>query len=330
MNLMINGLGRIGRHIFRLAIENKLNVRTVNEPFASTKQIKLLLQHDSVYGNFLENLNFDENNLILPENKNIKVYHDEDIANINFQDIDILIESSGKIKVNVLRDLVNKYPKLKVLITCDGKQGIDQKIVYGVNHDEYKIDSRIISTMTCDATAISPVLKALSEFGLESASVISLHPYLPGQQLLDNAPRYPNPNADLSLWRSSIDNLIPKETSAAKVCMQILPELTGKIISFQLRVPTSCVTGAFIDVELNKSVTKEEVLKSFNNPGILKINEDLLVSRDFAGDSNSAIIDMSRFIVDGNKIKILIWYDNEYGYCSRVIDMINLVATKND
>ncbi|MFW6272230.1 MAG: glyceraldehyde 3-phosphate dehydrogenase NAD-binding domain-containing protein [bacterium] len=327
MKIAINGLGRIGRHLFRLACKEDLDIVFINEPFATAQQIKLLIQHDTVYGNLLNELQIKEDQLILPNKKIIKIFNEKDINTLDVNQLDILIESSGRISSPILRELIKKNEKLHIIITCNPKEEIDQKIIYGTNQEHYDKNSRIISTMTCDVTAISPVLKRLLGFGINSVSIISMHPYLSNQHVLDNSPREFNPNADLSLWRSAIDNLIPKQTSAAEACMQILPELAGKIISFQLRVPTSCVSAAFMDFELNKEVTKEQILDALNASakGIIQINDEPLVSKDFANNSNSAIVDMARFIVDGNKLKILIWYDNEVGYSSRVLDVIKLI-----
>ena len=325
----INGFGRIGRMVFRAAINHPdVDVVAIND-LTDAATMAHLLAYDSVHGALAQSVRV-ENNAIVVDDKSIAYTAVKDPAQLPWQDlgVDIVMECTG-----LFRDRENAAKHLtagarKVIISAPAKQP-DATIVMGVNHTSYDPKQHhVISNASCTTNCLSPVAKVLMEnFGIESGLMTTIHSYTGDQRLLDF------PHKDLRRARAAALSMIPTTTGAAKAVALVLPELTGKLNGLAIRVPTPNVSLVDVVVNVSKSgVSASEVNQALKTAaegelaGILGYCELPLVSTDFNGNTLSSIVDADNTYVIGNMVKVLSWYDNEAGYSHRMVDLAALVA----
>jgi len=336
LKIGINGFGRIGRAIFRVNNKQKaFEIVAINDVNQDNNNLAYMLKYDSTYGILNEDIKADDGNILLNGNK-IKVYHKDRIDQVPWEekDVDIVVDSSG-VEDNVLRArrLIDK--NIRCVVThAPNEREVDKAIIVGVNEDTLTKDDYIISNSICDANAFSPVMNVLNKnFEIDHGFLTTLHPWLSYQHLLDGPSKsyaYPGEIHDhYVLGRASPFSLIPKPTSCIDASCKILDFLKGKFLSLSFRVPTAIVSTADISVKLNKKVTKEEIVNLFKKEQenqkfkIFYNNTEPLVSTDFVGSDYSAIIDHRWTMVnESNYLKMILWYDNEWGYSSRAVDLI--------
>ncbi|EDM23966.1 type I glyceraldehyde-3-phosphate dehydrogenase [Caminibacter mediatlanticus] len=331
----INGLGRIGKMVLWHYVTTKpknIEIVVANGGSGTPEDLAYMLKFDSVHGRFPVSVEYTDDSLII-DKKEIKIVSERDPEKLPWSElgVDIVIEATGKF---TKKDDAAKHLKAgakKVIITAPGKN-VDKTIVLGVNHNEYDPQNHhVISNASCTTNSLAPVMKVLEEvFGVESALVTTVHAYTSSQVTIDK--KKPGKHRR---GRAAAVNIIPTTTGAAKATIEVIPSLKGKMHAMALRVPVPDVAVTDISVTLKKETTAEEINKAFeeysNNQlkGILGITYDEVVSTDMIGNPNSSTIDaLSTSVVDGNKAKILAWYDNEFGYARRVLELAELVASK--
>ena len=327
----INGFGRIGRNIFRTALDdNDIEFVAVND-ITDTRTLAHLLKYDSVLGNLHQDIT-TSNNGIKVEGKEFHVFSERDPASIPWDLVgaEVVIESTGRFtKAEDAKKHLRGSVK-KVIISAPAKNE-DITIVLGVNEDKYDPKAHnVISNASCTTNCLAPVAKVIHEkFGIRTAQMTTIHSYTNDQQLLDL------PHSDLRRARAAGLSMIPTSTGAAKAVALVLPELKGKFDGISVRVPTPNVSLIDVVIDVDKETTTEEVnqvLKDAANEelrGILAFSEEPLVSADFKGNSNSSIVDAEYTkVIGGRMIKVLSWYDNEWGYSCRVRDLVKYIASK--
>jgi glyceraldehyde 3-phosphate dehydrogenase len=327
----INGFGRIGRNVFRTAIgDPDIDFVAVND-LTDTKTLAHLLKYDSVLGNLDHDISATENGIRV-ESDEFRVFSEKDPAAIPWEEVgaEIVIESTGHFtKAEDARKHLRGTVK-KVIISAPAKNE-DITIVLGVNENDYDASAHnIISNASCTTNCLAPVAKVIHErFGIRSAQMTTIHSYTNDQQLLDL------PHKDLRRARAAALSMIPTSTGAAKAVALVLPELKGKFDGISVRVPTPNVSLIDVVMEVEKETTTEEVNTALKNAaneelsGILAFSEEPLVSVDFRKNPNSSIVDAEYTkVIGGNLVKVLSWYDNEWGYSCRVRDLIKYIAGK--
>ena len=327
----INGFGRIGRNIFRTALGDKdIDFVAVND-ITDTKTLAHLLKYDSVLGNLDHDIKTSGNGISV-EGKEFHVFSERDPAAIPWESVgaEVVIESTGRFtKAEDAKKHLRGTVK-KVIISAPAKNE-DITIVLGVNEDKYDAAAHhVISNASCTTNCLAPVAKVIHEkFGIRNAQMTTIHSYTNDQQLLDL------PHKDLRRARAAGLNMIPTSTGAAKAVALVLPELKGKFDGISVRVPTPNVSLVDVVIDVEKETTTEEVNKALKDAakeelrGILAFSEEPLVSSDFRGNSNSSIVDAEYTkVIGGRMIKILSWYDNEWGYSCRVRDLVKYIAAK--
>jgi glyceraldehyde 3-phosphate dehydrogenase len=340
----LNGFGRIGRAITRIVLKSvdcQLNV--INELDPDIGNATYLLNYDSIYGRFSEKISADEQrNALICNGGVIPVYSFANTEHVPWErhDIDVLIDATG-VKANVLaahRLIERGIPKIVITHSPDE---VDTTIILGVNENEYDPKKHhVISSSICDASAIAPVLFEINKlWEIENCFVTTLHPWLSYQNLLDGSvSSVSSPGhywKDYSLGRSSIMNLIPKDTTAAKATLKVLTELKGKIDAISFRVPTSIVSASDMTILVKNKTSTEEVNSHFKRlseekEDIFELIEECLVSIDHQGTNKSAIIDAVRTkVLNERMIKMVVWYDNEWGYSNKVVDIARLITKKS-
>jgi len=328
IKVAINGFGRIGRNVFKIALERpELVVVGIND-LTDTKTLAHLLKYDSTQGRFDGKVEFDAENLIVNGIK-YRVHADKLPINIKWNETpDVVIESTGiftkrESEKGGYGDHLKNGAK-KVILTVPSKDEIDRMIVLGVNDADLKPEDKCISNASCTTNCLAPVVKVLQDtFGVERGFMTTIHSYTNDQRILDA------PHSDLRRARSCAVSQIPTTTGAAKAVGKIIPALKGKIDGLAVRVPTP--TGSLVDFVaiLKKETTKEEINAAMKKAaegsmkGILEYTEDPIVSVDIIHNTHSSIFDAQSTMVNGNMVKILSWYDNEWGYSCRVVDLIN-------
>ncbi|GIN89111.1 glyceraldehyde-3-phosphate dehydrogenase 1 [Siminovitchia terrae] len=320
----INGFGRIGRNVFRAAIkQHEVEIVAVND-LTDAKMLAHLLAYDSVHGTLGEEVVAEEDKIIVGE-RELKVFAEREPSLIPWGDlgVDIVIESTGRF---TQRNKAAKHLEAgskKVIISAPATDE-DITIVMGVNEKNYNPEKdHIISNASCTTNCLAPFAKVLDEnFGIRRGMMTTVHSYTNDQQILDL------PHKDYRRARAAAESIIPTTTGAAKAVSLVLPQLKGKLNGMAMRVPTPNVSVVDLVVELEKSVTSDEVnraLKSAsegNMKGILGYCDHPLVSRDYNGDPHSSVIDaLSTMVLEDNLVKVLSWYDNETGYSNRLIDL---------
>ncbi len=325
----INGLGRIGRMIIRSLIENKnknIEIKHINNR-SNSETSSLLLKYDSVHGKFKTNINYKEKNLIINKNK-ISFSQKEELSKINWKKygVDIVLECTGKFnsKEKCIQHIKNGAKKVIVSAPC---KGADKTIVYGVNHKSINKDDLIISASSCTTNCLAPLALVINkEFEIEKGFMTTIHSYTADQRLLDNSHKDPR------RARAAGQSIVPTSTGASKALGEIIPELQGKIEGIAMRVPTPNVSLVdFIFNSRNKlSVKKinDSFIKASNKElkNVLDTTNEKLVSVDFNHNSNSAIVDLSLTSVVGDNMgKVSAWYDNEWGFASRMNDLVEYI-----
>jgi glyceraldehyde 3-phosphate dehydrogenase len=327
----INGFGRIGRNVFRAALNDKnIEIVAVND-LTDPKTLAHLLKYDSILGNLKNDVKADGDSIVC-DGKSIKVYKERDPGQIPWptHDVQVVIESTGhftdadKAKAH-LRGSVKK-----VIISAPAK-GEDITIVLGVNEDKYDpATQNIISNASCTTNCLAPAAKVIQDtYGIDRGMMTTVHSYTNDQRLLDVV------HSDLRRARAAAQNIIPTSTGAARALALVMPELKGKFDGFSLRVPTATVSVVDFVALVNKPATVDAVNDAFKQAaagkmnGILDYTDEPLVSSDFRGDSHSSIIDgLSTMVLGDNMVKVIAWYDNEWGYSSRVADLTNFVGER--
>jgi glyceraldehyde 3-phosphate dehydrogenase len=327
----INGFGRIGRNILRSSLgDSDIDFVAVND-LTDTRTLAHLLKYDSVLGNLDHEITSTENGISV-EGEEFRVFSQRDPAAIDWESVgaEIVIESTGIFtKAEDAKKHLHGTVK-KVIISAPAKNE-DITIVLGVNEDKYDPASHhVISNASCTTNCLAPVAKVVHEkFGIRNAQMTTIHSYTNDQQLLDL------PHKDLRRARAAALSMIPTSTGAAKAVALVLPELKGKFDGISVRVPTPNVSLVDVVMTLEKETTAEEVNRAFKDAaheelrGILAFSEEPLVSVDFKRNSNSSIVDAEYTkVIGGTMLKVLSWYDNEWGYSCRVRDLIKFIAAK--
>ncbi|MDP4085351.1 MAG: glyceraldehyde-3-phosphate dehydrogenase [Bacillota bacterium] len=329
--IAINGFGRIGRMVFRKAIfENKLDVIAINASYPA-ETLAHLIKYDTVHGPFNGEVSVLEHDLIV-NGKRIKLLSNRNPEELPWKElkVDIVIDATGKFNSREKACLHLDAGAKKVILTAPGKNE-DVTIVMGVNDDVLDVERHeIISNASCTTNCLAPVAKVLDDyFGIENGLMTTIHAYTNDQRNIDN------PHKDLRRARACGQSIIPTSTGAAKALALVLPKLKGKLHGLSLRVPTPNVSLVDLVVDLKKDVTVDDInhafLEAANGPlkGILGITMEPLVSVDFNTNEHSAIVDgLSTLVMGTNKVKVLAWYDNEWGYSSRVVDLAVFVASE--
>ena len=331
INLSINGFGRIGRQAFKIALENKnVKVIAIND-LTSTEVLAHLLEYDTIYGRYEKKVEYDEKNIII-DGKKFPVLAEKDPSLLPWKkmNVDVVLECTGRFTDKAGAELHLKAGAKKVVISAPAKGGEIPTYVLGVNAEKVNEEQmNIINNASCTTNCISPVMNVLEkEFGIEKAFMTTIHAMTAEQNLVDGPPPGGKSN-DLRRARAASFNMIPTTTGAAIATTEVIPNLKNKFDGFSIRVPIC--TGSISDITalLKKEVTKEEINKVFTKAasekkyqGVLGVTDKPLVSSDFIGDSHSAIVDLSLTnVVGGNLVKIVAWYDNEFGYAHRLVEM---------
>ena len=329
INIAFNGFGRIGRNLVRKLIsDERYNIVAINA--RTTVNVRAhLFKYDSVHGKFDGDISCELDNLIINGHK-IPNFDRRTPAKLPWQEleVDFVIDSTGKFKnKNDLEQHIEAGAK-NVIVTSPAKD-VDATLVYGVNESSYKVqETNIISASSCTTTCLTPILKVLlKNYGIKHGTMTTVHSFTMGQTLLDSS------HYDLRRARAATMSIIPTTTGAAKNVGLIIPELEGKLVGLAIRVPVPDVSLLDLTIELETDTTIEEVLEVFEKEkkmhGILCVSHEPLVSVDYVGNSCSAIVDaLSSMMVNKRLLKLIAFYDNEYGYCCRVLDLLEYLAKK--
>lgn len=327
--IAINGFGRIGRNAFKIAFaRDDCQIVAIND-LTDTKTLAYLLKHDSNYGNYDKEVSFDDQSLIIG-GQQIKVLAEKDPTKLPWQEmkIDVVIESTGFfVEPDKARTHIAAGAK-RVVISAPAKgESADSAttVVLGVNEDKLESSNEIISNASCTTNCITPVLNVIeSNFGIEKLMMTTIHSYTASQKLQDG------PGKNLREDRAAAQNIVPTTTGASIAAAKALPVLGNIFAAFEVRVPTPVVSFSDFVIITKRSVSVEEVNDAFKKAaeepyyqGILAVSDEQLVSSDFIGNSHSAIIDLPlTAVVGGNMLKVAAWYDNEWGYSNRLIEVV--------
>ena len=325
VKIAINGFGRIGRNAFKIAFERRdAEIVAIND-LNDAKTLAHLLKYDSNYGAYEYDVDFDDENIIV-DGKKIRVLAEKEPANLPWgeMEIDVVIESTGfftdPAKARAHIDAGAK----KVVISAPAKGEGAKTIVLGVNEDEITEDDQILSNASCTTNCIAPVMKVLEDnLGIEKAMMTTVHSYTASQKLQDA------PAKDLREARNAAENIVPTTTGASKAAALTIPSLKGKFNGLSVRVPTPVVSLSDITAISKRPTSVEEINDIFRRAagedyykGILAATDEELVSIDYRGNSHSCIVDLKLTdVVDGNLIKVVAWYDNEWGYSNRLVEL---------
>jgi len=321
----INGFGRIGRTLFRLLLNHpSIEVVAIND-IADNKTMAHLIKYDSIHGVLPCTVSFDEKSIIV-DGKQYLFFHEKEISNLNWIDIDFVIESTGKF--NTFED-INKHilaGAKKVILSAPSEVSQIKTVVLGVNESILDGTEKIISNASCTTNNAAPMIKIINELcGIEQAYITTVHSYTTDQSLHDQ------PHKDLRRARGASQSIVPTTTGAAKALTKIFPDMEGKIGGSGIRVPVPDGSLTDITCYVKKEVTIAEINAAFKNAsltnlkGILDYTEDPIVSVDIIGTTNSCLFDAQLTSVIGKMVKVVGWYDNEIGYSSRIIDLIVLL-----
>ena len=325
VKVAINGFGRIGRNALKILLErHDVQVVAIND-ITDAATLAHLLKHDSSYGAYDKNVSAKENAIIV-NTREIPVFAEKDPANLPWAKlgVDVVIESTGFFtKPEDARAHIKAGAK-KVVISAPAKGEGAKTVVLGVNEEVVDASDEIISNASCTTNCIAPIMKVLEDtYGIDKAMMTTVHSYTGSQRILDA------PAKDLREARSAAENIVPTTTGASKAAALTIPSLAGKFNGLSVRVPTPVVSLSDITAIIKTDVTKEELINTFKKAakepyyeGILGVTEEELVSSDFIGDPHSCIVDLPLTdVVGGNMIKIVAWYDNEWGYSNRLVEL---------
>jgi glyceraldehyde 3-phosphate dehydrogenase len=340
MRVGLNGFGRIGRAIYRINNEKQsCEVVAVNDINPDTENMAYLLRYDSTYGRFDGNIEVDEPHLIVDGQK-IRVTHERKIEDVDWAKlgVDLVIDASG-VHDNVLAAKALTESGVRKVVVTHSPPEVDQTLVLGVNEASYDPDRHhVVSSSICDAVAAAPVLKHINDaIGVQTGFLTTLHPWLAYQNLLDGpSMSWAMPGAlyqHYAIGRASPGSLIPKPTTAIEATLKVLPELTGAMQCMSFRIPTQTVGSANLYLSLKRSTTVDEVEALFKTVEgtqrwpIIHNTREPLVSVDVAGTEFSAVVDHRwTALSDGSHLFLVLWYDNEWGYCSRVVDLVSFLG----
>ena len=320
----INGFGRIGKCVMRAALNNPdVEVVAINDT-GDIEGSALLFKHDSIHGNLSCDVSVEGEYLVV-DGKKTRVFCDRDPAKLDWssEGVEVVIECTGVFRSREKAAAHLGGTVKKVIMSAPGKDE-DKTIVMGVNESEYDpATHHVVSNASCTTNCLAPFAKVLhQEFGIKRGMMTTVHSYTNDQRVLDA------PHKDLRRARAAAMSIIPTTTGAAKAVALVLPELKGKLNGFALRVPTPNVSVTDLVVELEKEATKESINAAFRKAaegelkGILGVSDLPLVSKDFNGDARSSIVDADlTMVMEGNMAKVVAWYDNEWGYSSRIVDL---------
>ncbi|PIS42825.1 MAG: type I glyceraldehyde-3-phosphate dehydrogenase [Candidatus Kerfeldbacteria bacterium CG08_land_8_20_14_0_20_40_16] len=333
IKLAINGFGRIGRAAFKIALEREdieivaLNDLTDNETLAH------LLKYDTVYGTYPKEIKGTEEGIKVDGNL-FRVWEEKEPEKLPWKDlgVDVVLECTGKFRKVEDAELHLKAGAKQVILSAPAKGEGVNSFVIGVNDEEFDSQKdKIVSNASCTTNSVAPVMKVLNEaFGVKKAMLTTIHSYTADQNLIDG------PHKDLRRARAAAQNIVPTSTGAAKATGETIPDLKGKFDGMAVRVPTIDVSLSDLTVLLNKEVTEEEVNKEFKKAaknsrykGILAVTEEPLVSSDFIKNNHSTIVDLSLTkVVDKDLLKVIAWYDNEWGYACRLVELAEKLGKK--
>ncbi|MCY7782127.1 MULTISPECIES: glyceraldehyde-3-phosphate dehydrogenase [unclassified Bacillus (in: firmicutes)] len=331
VKVAINGFGRIGRMVFRKAmLDDQIQLVAINASY-SAETLAHLIKYDTIHGRYEKEVVVSEDSLIV-NGKKVLLLNSRDPKQLPWgeYDIDIVVEATGKFNSKDKAMGHIEAGAKKVILTAPGKNE-DVTIVMGVNEDQFDADRHvIISNASCTTNCLAPVVKVLDEeFGIESGLMTTVHAYTNDQKNIDN------PHKDLRRARACGESIIPTTTGAAKALSLVLPHLKGKLHGLALRVPVPNVSLVDLVVDLKTDVTAEEVNEAFKQAaktsmyGVLDYSDEPLVSTDYNTNPHSAVIDgLTTMVMEDRKVKVLAWYDNEWGYSCRVVDLISHVAAR--
>ena len=329
IRIAINGFGRIGRLVLRLALQRKdIEVVAVNDPFISNDYAAYMVKYDSTHGRYKGTVSHDDKHIIIDGVK-IATYQERDPANLPWGSlkIDVAVDSTGVFKeLDTAQKHIDAGAK-KVVITAPSSTA--PMFVMGVNEEKYTSDLKIVSNASCTTNCLAPLAKVINDaFGIEEGLMTTVHSMTATQKTVDGPS-----HKDWRGGRTASGNIIPSSTGAAKAVGKVLPELQGKLTGMAFRVPTVDVSVVDLTVKLAKEATYDQIKKAVKAAaegpmkGVLGYTEDAVVSSDFLGDTHASIFDASAGIQLSPKfVKLISWYDNEYGYSARVVDLIEYVA----
>ena len=326
IKVAINGFGRIGRNAFKILGERKdAEVVAIND-ITDAKTLAHLLKYDSAYGAYDKDVKAEENAIIV-DGKKIPIFAEKEPAKLPWKDlgVDVVIESTGFFTKPELAKAHLVAGAKRVVISAPAKGEGAKTIVIGTNENLVDDADVILSNASCTTNCIAPIMKVLEDtYGIEKAMMTTVHSYTGSQRLLDA------PAKDLREARSAAENIVPTTTGAAKATGLVVPNIQGKFNGLSVRVPTPVVSLSDITAILKRDVTKEELTKLFKDVAsepyyedIIGVTEEELVSSDFIGDPHSCIVDLPLIdVVGGNMVKVVAWYDNEWGYSNRLVELV--------
>jgi glyceraldehyde 3-phosphate dehydrogenase len=325
----INGFGRIGRMVFRIMTERgNFEVVAIND-LTDAKTLAHLLKYDSVHGRFKGKVEAKDKSIVV-NGKEIEILSIKNPEELPWKErgVDVVIESTGVFRSKEKVSLHLKAGAKKAILTVPAKDEIDNMVVIGVNDKTLKDSDKIVSNASCTTNCLAPMVKVLNDsFGIEKGLMTTIHGYTNDQRILDL------PHSDLRRARAAAENIIPTTTGAAKAVGKIIPELKGKVNGMAVRVPVKCGSLTDFVCTLKKKATVEEINAAYKKAaeselkGILEYTEDLIVSSDIIGNTHSCIFDApSTMVIEDNMVKVVGWYDNEWGYSNRVVDLTVLLA----
>ena len=318
----INGFGRIGRQVVRICSSREdIEVVAINDPFLSVEYAEYLLNHDTIHGQFKMNTSVKNNKLVIGK-KSIAFYAEKEPKNIPWGNVDVVIEATGKFTSYELAKEHLASGAKRVLVTAPGKEM--PMFVMGVNEDQFSKDMKIVSNASCTTNCLAPLAKIIDDaFGIEEGLMTTVHSVTATQLTVDGPSK-----KDWRGGRASSYNIIPSSTGAAKAVGEVIPSLKGKLTGMSFRVPTLDVSAVDLTCKLKKDATYEEIVNVVRKQaegdlkGIVGVTDDFVVSSDFIGDSRSCIFDVKAGIMLNNRfVKLIAWYDNEWGYSCRVVDL---------
>ena len=325
----INGFGRIGRNVFRvIAAREDIDVVAIND-LADARTLSILLKYDSVHGRFDGDIEAKEDALVV-EGKEVKLTKEKDPSMLPWKElgVDIAIESTGIFtkKADCAKHL--EAGAKKVILSAPAKDQLDATIVMGINENDLSPEHKIVSNASCTTNCLAPLVKVINDnFQIEKGLITTIHAYTNDQNVADMM------HKDLRRARAAAVNIIPTTTGAAKAIGEVIPELKGKLDGMAMRVPVANGSVTDLVATVKKNVSIEEVNSAFKAAadnelkGILEYCEDPIVSSDIIGNEHSCILDaMSTCVIGGNLIKVIGWYDNEWGYSNRMVDLAGLIA----
>ena len=327
IRVAINGFGRIGRLVFRIAAARAEHIEVIGiNDLTDATTLAHLLKYDSVHGKFNGTIAVEGNSLVV-NGKAIPVSAEKMIENLPWSGHDIAIESTG---VFTSREHLNKHiakGAKKVLLTAPAKDKLDRSVVLGVNEDELTGEEQLLSNASCTTNCLAPMVKVLNDaFGVERGYMTTVHAYTNDQNILDL------PHKDLRRARAAAMSIIPTTTGAAKAVAEVMPGMKGKLDGFALRVPVPDGSITDFTAILSREATKQEINDAFRSAsegrlrGILEYCTDPIVSADIVGNPHSCIFDALSTMASGNLVKVVGWYDNEWGYSNRIVDLIGRIG----